>query len=302
MLRDRRLLGLLPRCAFEAVRAAMRETLQDGAASNEAPGAVLALHPAGNLLQWNPHAHGMFTEGLLDREGTFRHLPDLRLEYVEALFQTSLLEALLARERISPALLASMASWNHSGFSVHSKPAPADPRDPGLSRMLRYMKRPAVALARIAVEKEEGKVIYTADFNPLLGTDRIETEPLDFLARVLMHVPDQNKRRVIAYGVYSNRARGERKKKQAIQTGAEKPMVPAQKDEPFTEADEFAKKRKAAWAKLIQKIWEVNPMICPRCGAEMKVIAVITDPAVIDKILEHLQKKKRAPPEEEAAA
>jgi hypothetical protein len=51
-----------------------------------------------------------------------------------------------------------------------------------------------------------------------------------------------------------------------------------------------------------QKIFEVNPMICPHCGAEILVVSAITDPAVIGQIPRHLQKKKRAPPEEEAAA
>jgi len=43
-------------------------------------------------------------------------------------------------------------------------------------------------------------------------------------------------------------------------------------------------------------------MVCPRCGEEMRVVSVIIEPAVIDKILEHLKKKGRGPPEEEAAA
>jgi len=46
----------------------------------------------------------------------------------------------------------------------------------------------------------------------MLGTDRIEVDPLEFVAKVLMHVPDKNNRRVIGYGVYSSRALGERRK------------------------------------------------------------------------------------------
>jgi len=39
---------------------------------------------------------------------------------------------------------------------------------------------------------------------------------------------------------------------------------------------------------LIQKVYEVDPLECPTCGAGMRVIAFITDPAVVRKILEHL--------------
>ena len=35
------------------------------------------------------------------------------------------------------------------------------------------------------------------------------------------------------------------------------------------------------WRQLIHKVWEVDPLVCARCGAEMKVSALIDDPAVI---------------------
>jgi hypothetical protein len=33
---------------------------------------------------------------------------------------------------------------------------------------------------------------------------------------------------------------------------------------------------------------EIDPLLCPKCGTEMKVVSVITEPAVIDRILKHL--------------
>jgi hypothetical protein len=50
-------------------------------------------------------------------------------------------------------------------------------------------------------------------------------------------------------------------------------------------------------------VWEVDPFDCPRCGAEMKLIALIDDNEVIEKILRHLDLwpqeaiPARAPPE-----
>ena len=40
---------------------------------------------------------------------------------------------------------------------------------------------------------------------------------------------------------------------------------------------------------MIRKVYEVDPMVCPRCGATMKIIAFLTDYAVVDKIIEHLK-------------
>ena len=41
---------------------------------------------------------------------------------------------------------------------------------------------------------------------------------------------------------------------------------------------------------------EIDPLICPECGSEMRVIAIIEDPDEIRHILRHLIKIGRAPP------
>ncbi len=48
------------------------------------------------------------------------------------------------------------------------------------------------------------------------------------------------------------------------------------------------KKSKATWARLIAKIYEIDPLTCPKCGSEMKILSVIMDTCEIKKILKHL--------------
>ena len=52
-------------------------------------------------------------------------------------------------------------------------------------------------------------------------------------------------------------------------------------------------------------MYEVSPLTCPRCGSEMRILSVILDPKVVDKILEHLASKGiepgRGPPANLAA-
>ncbi len=48
------------------------------------------------------------------------------------------------------------------------------------------------------------------------------------------------------------------------------------------------------WAGMIRKVYEVDPLLCPQCGAEMKVIAFIEDHKVIDNIIDHLKLKFQA--------
>jgi hypothetical protein len=50
------------------------------------------------------------------------------------------------------------------------------------------------------------------------------------------------------------------------------------------------------YAKLTAKVYEIDSMICARCGSEMRLVAVITDPAEVRKILRHLLRIGRAPP------
>jgi len=43
-------------------------------------------------------------------------------------------------------------------------------------------------------------------------------------------------------------------------------------------------------------VYEIDPLICPQCGSQMKVIAVIQEPEEIDRILRRLVKQGRPPP------
>jgi hypothetical protein len=42
------------------------------------------------------------------------------------------------------------------------------------------------------------------------------------------------------------------------------------------------------WAGMIRKVYEVDPMVCPKCGGKMKVVAFITDYPAVDRIIDHL--------------
>ena len=64
---------------------------------------------------------------------------------------------------------------------------------------------------------------------------------------------------VTTYGDYSNRSRGLRR----LATEDQDPAV-------ITVVDT---RRKANWARLIRKVYEVDPLKCTRCGATMRIIA-----------------------------
>ncbi len=100
------------------------------------------------------------------------------------------------------------------------------------------------------------------------------------LARVLIHVPEPNKHLVHFYRAYANRVRSRYRKQDT-----------AASDE--TEATPSRPAVNKRWAELIYRIYEVDPLTCPRCDSSMKLLAFITEPAVIPKILDHLDTKAR---------
>jgi predicted nucleic acid-binding Zn ribbon protein len=85
-------------------------------------------------------------------------------------------------------------------------------------------------------------------------------------------------------GWYSNRSRGDRAKAAAP---AAEPRV-----QPVIEDDDSAywKKCRMRWAALIKRVYEVDPLRCPECGAKMKIVSFIerrSQPAVVERILKH---------------
>jgi hypothetical protein len=51
------------------------------------------------------------------------------------------------------------------------------------------------------------------------------------------------------------------------------------------------------WAQRLRRVFDIDLSRCVRCGAQLRVLAVIIDPRVITAILAHLETRAaRAPP------
>lgn len=52
------------------------------------------------------------------------------------------------------------------------------------------------------------------------------------------------------------------------------------------------------WAERLRRVFGIEITVCPHCGGRLRVIADVTDPEVIDQILEHFRREglPRAPP------
>ena len=74
----------------------------------------------------------------------------------------------------------------------------------------------------------------------------------------------------------SSRRRGERAKL-AAHSAKEKESEP--------ESDYRSEFRKSAWAACIKRIYEIDPLECPKCKAQMRIVAFIQDEHSIKDIM-----------------
>jgi hypothetical protein len=291
--RERPLLALLPRCAFAAVRRHLRERAGVCGAS---PGFVASIQTFGSKIPFHPHLHALSTDGLFARDGTFVPLePDVKA--VEELFRRLLIAALVKAERLSGEFAERLLAWEHSGFSVYAEQVVFPRERDRLARLARYMARAPLPDARVR-EGPDGRLLVRTAPDPRTGATEAAFGPLELIHALVEQIPDKGQHLVRYYGAYSNRAR--RLYRAAEGEGGGR----GGREDPREKEPEFARSRRRSWARLLRKLLEADPLLCPECGVEMKVVAVITDPQVIDRILGHLEERggndpfdARAPPE-----
>jgi len=263
---DRRLLGDLCRAA----RRSLERYFEAVAGGPLKPGVIAVLQTFGDRINFHPHLRFLVTAGGTDREGRFRLIPRIDDARLAEIFAREVLRLLVGKGLLSPKWAERFLSWRHSGFNVHSlvrieTKAKAE-------RVGKYMIRPVVSLEQLAFLEPEGRVGYR------FGRKDGEQESMDyleFIARVTSHIPDKGQVMVRYYGLYANAYRGKVKK-----AGAPALHVVREKFRPVPSK---------SWAEMIRKVYEVDPLLCPKCGGRMKFIAFLTDHAVVDRIIDHLK-------------
>jgi hypothetical protein len=66
--------------------------------------------------------------------------------------------------------------------------------------------------------------------------------------------------------------------------------------------DDPGRARRLAWAELFKRVWQEDVLVCPRCGGDMRLIAVVQLAAVCEQILRHLGLWTRRPPRDRRVA
>ena len=207
---------------------------------------------------------------------------------------------------------------NQHGYSLNAAVAcPADRRD-RLERLCRYVTRPAIALERLSLNRR-GEVLLALKRPFRDGTTHLRFTPEDFMARLAALVPRPRANLTRYHGVFApahpwrSSVTGTRCESAipgsdrgiATCTGRTARHCRHEHYHGGTVANddqqaEFARPPKAplTWAERLRRVFGIEITVCPHCGGRLRVIADVTDPDVIDQILEHVRREglPRAPP------
>jgi hypothetical protein len=149
------------------------------------------------------------------------------------------------------------------------------------------MLRAPFSLEKTIYDAASGTILYRSKLHATLKRNFQVMPGGEWLELLCKHIPDRHEHMVRYYGRYSSRTRGLERDRPA---DAE-PELP----DPET-LSRAAQAARASWARLIRKVYEVDPLQCPKCGTQMRVIALIEDPIVIERILSWLGLRAPLPP------
>jgi hypothetical protein len=237
---------------------------------------------------------------------------------LEEIFRDQVLKFLIHEGRTEPEFAEKIRNWRHSGFGVHrGKRIGSDDRE-GLERVACYIVRNSFSLEKITYNEQTGSVIYRSkkNYNTKRNFEVFSAE--DFIGAITQHIPDKFFQNIRYYGWYSNKSRGQRKRllrqaqcrqgsEEADDAGGSPFQAPRSTEVINVSSHQPRRIPTKHWRELIKKVWEVDPLCCPKCEGEMKVISLIDCPASIRVILKRFSLwdtvnemvRSRSPPIEE---
>lgn len=285
-LYHRELVGELSRAAYETIHELMAAAVEE---KGFRPGVVTVVQTFGGSANFNPHVHAIATRGGWTASGVWVPVPYVDERAAERLFAHKILRMLREKDLLSERRIELLLSWRRSGFSVHNR-VRVDAGDArGLEALARYLMRSPVSLARMKFVPELGEVIYTCKngHGRAEGQADERVDAMEFIARVLVQIPEPRRHSARYYGFYSCAARGKRRKAHA-EVDQCAPGTASESTSEVAPVPARIAAMKRTWAELIRRIYEVDPLVC-RCGGSMRVISFITQPRVIERILDHLR-------------
>lgn len=268
------------------------------------PGLISVMHTFGARLNWNVHIHVIITcGGLSTSQESWVVTHYIPQQVIRPMFRYAFLKemkALFRAGQLRPPPrwrairdYAAFNSWLTQFYKkewyVHLGKTLEEAKHT-VRYVGRYGKRPVLAESRI--EAFDGERVTFSYKDRATDEEASLTLPvLEFVGRIIQHIPDENFRTVRHAGLFATRVRTEAlatARRVLKQTALPKPL-------------------RIPWRSLIERTFHYDPLICKRCGDTMVLVAVEfvktadlrqrVEARHLELVKQYGQKKAKAPDE-----
>lgn len=184
------------------------------------------------------------------------------------------------------------------GVNVHAGPA-IDGRDRRrLERLCRYVARPPVSQERLELAPDRQRLLYRFKRAWRDGTHAVLLDPLDFIARLAALIPPPRFHLLRYHGVLAAHANA---RSEVVPGRAPELVEPTQLkllfDGEVTVREPGSKPAsRHPWAWLLQRVFAVDIMVCPRCRGAMKLVEIANERDAIARVFATVGLGPRPPP------
>jgi putative transposase len=175
-----------------------------------------------------------------------------------------------------------------AGFDLHAGLVTRAGQRDRLERLCRYALRPPLAQHRLHVSGE-GEIWLTLRHRWADGTTHLRFDPLELLERLAVLTPRPRVTLILYDGVLAPRAAWRAALVPATTDGADASMADSSVGV-GEDAGPAGPSRAGAyqWAELMRRTFGLDVLACPRCGGRLRLVALIEQASVVQRILRHL--------------
>lgn len=186
-------------------------------------GFISTLHTFGRALNFNPHLHVIIAEGMFDKNNKFKNVNYFDYELLRKSFQFSLLD--LVEKRLGKdnfrKLKNKIYKDHDNGLYVYAPQIQSNSfndKSKGLIEyVVRYAGHPAMSESRI-INVDDKNMTITYYYDPhedddievesdKMGRQYVTEHIYDFIAKLIVHIPNEGKHNIRYYGFYSNKTK-----------------------------------------------------------------------------------------------
>ena len=185
-----------------------------------------------------------------------------------------------------------------AGFNVHANVrVSAHDRD-GLEHLCRYLARPPIANDRLQ-ELPDGRLALHFKQAWRDGTTHTVYTPHELIERLIPLIPRPRRHLVRYHGILAPAAKDRAK----VVPTPSAPKTPEARNSDTVGATEtreisvreLPRNSHLPWAVLLKRVFMTDALTCPKCQGRMKIVAAITKPDAIRRILDRLEIPSEAP-------